>query len=56
MTDEQELFLIEFLVDKVKIPLIRAIQDELLPASTCVSFQVIEIFIKRANRSLKYYP
>lgn len=40
MEEEQQLFLIEFLVDKVQIPMIRAMQDELLPASTCVSFQV----------------
>ncbi|KAG6797770.1 hypothetical protein HZU73_07090 [Apis mellifera caucasica] len=43
MADEQELFLIEFLVDKVKIPVIRAMQEELLPASTCVSFQILSL-------------
>lgn len=52
MADEQELFLIEFLVEKVKIPVIRAMQDDLLPACTCVSFQVIQYFIKFPNRSL----
>ncbi|XP_078043409.1 uncharacterized protein LOC144473428 isoform X2 [Augochlora pura] len=41
MGEEQQLFLIEFLVDRVKIPVIRAMQDELLPACTCVSFQVL---------------
>ena len=45
MANEQELFLIEFLVDKVKIPVIRAMQDEVLPACTCVSFQVISKII-----------
>lgn len=50
MADEQELFLIEFLVEKVKIPVIRAMQDDLLPACTCVSFQVIRYFIKFPNR------
>ncbi|KAK9310473.1 hypothetical protein QLX08_000226 [Tetragonisca angustula] len=43
MADEQELFLIEFLVDKVKIPVIRAMQDEVLPACTCVSFQILNL-------------
>ncbi|CAL7935553.1 unnamed protein product [Xylocopa violacea] len=43
MADEQQLFLIEFLVDKVKIPVIRAMQDELLPACTCVSFQILSL-------------
>ncbi|XP_076170824.1 uncharacterized protein LOC143148406 [Ptiloglossa arizonensis] len=41
MDEGQQLFLIEFLVDRVKIPMIRAIQDELLPACTCVSFQIL---------------
>nr|XP_034172125.1 uncharacterized protein LOC117600606 [Osmia lignaria] len=41
MGEEQQLFLVEFLVEKVKIPVIRAMQDELLPACTCVSFQIL---------------
>lgn len=36
----EQLFLIELLVDTVNIPKIRAIYDEILPARTCVSFQV----------------
>lgn len=36
----EQLFLMEFLVDKVNVPAIRAIHEELLPAKTCVSFQV----------------
>lgn len=36
----QQLFLMEFLVDKVNIPAIRAIHEEILPARTCVSFRV----------------
>ncbi|CAK9797850.1 hypothetical protein ANTQUA_LOCUS1372, partial [Anthophora quadrimaculata] len=43
MVDDQELFLIEFLVDKVQIPMIRAMQEELLPACTCVSFQILSL-------------
>ncbi|XP_012150911.1 uncharacterized protein LOC100878430 [Megachile rotundata] len=43
MGEEQQLFLIEFLVEKVKIPVIRAMQDELLPACTCVSFQILSL-------------
>ncbi|CAK9803005.1 hypothetical protein ANTPLA_LOCUS3409 [Anthophora plagiata] len=43
MVDDQELFLIEFLVDKVQIPVIRAMQEELLPACTCVSFQILSL-------------
>ncbi|XP_031828395.2 uncharacterized protein LOC116425175 [Nomia melanderi] len=43
MGDEQQLFLIEFLVDRVKIPVIKAMQDELLPACTCVSFQILSL-------------
>ncbi|XP_015184046.1 PREDICTED: uncharacterized protein LOC107070397 [Polistes dominula] len=41
MDDSQQLFLIEFLVDKVNIPAIRAIHEEMLPVTTCVSFQVL---------------
>ncbi|KZC08360.1 hypothetical protein WN55_09264 [Dufourea novaeangliae] len=43
MDDEQQLFLIEFLVDRIKIPVIRAMQEELLPACTCVSFQILSL-------------
>nr|XP_033328287.1 uncharacterized protein LOC117221435 isoform X1 [Megalopta genalis] len=43
MGEEQQLFLIEFLVDRVKIPVIRAMQDEPLPACTCVSFQILSL-------------
>ncbi|XP_076241806.1 uncharacterized protein LOC143183901 [Calliopsis andreniformis] len=43
MDDEQQLFLIEFLVETVKIPVIRAMQDDLLPACTCVSFQILSL-------------
>lgn len=37
---EQQLFLAEFLVDKVNVPSIRAMHTEMLPVTTCVSFQV----------------
>lgn len=36
----EQLFLMEFLVEKVNIPAIRAIHEEILPARTCISFQV----------------
>lgn len=36
----QQLFLMEFLVDRVNIPNVRAIGEQTLPATTCVSFQV----------------
>ncbi|XP_011869236.1 PREDICTED: uncharacterized protein LOC105562782 [Vollenhovia emeryi] len=38
-----QLILIEFLVDTVNIPTIRAIYDEILPARTCVSFQILNL-------------
>lgn len=38
--EKGQLFLMEFLIDKVNIPAIRAIHKEILPARTCVSFQV----------------
>lgn len=41
----QLLILIELLVDKVNIPTIRAIYDEILPAKTCVSFQVKILYL-----------
>ncbi|XP_063984309.1 uncharacterized protein LOC135166174 [Diachasmimorpha longicaudata] len=41
--DEQQLFLIEFLVDRVNVPGVRAMHDEILPALTCVSFQVLNL-------------
>ncbi|KYM97917.1 PREDICTED: uncharacterized protein LOC108778053 [Cyphomyrmex costatus] len=37
------LILIELLVDTVNIPTIRAIYDEILPAKTCVSFQILNL-------------
>ncbi|GAB1865006.1 hypothetical protein CAJAP_06085 [Camponotus japonicus] len=33
----------EFLVDKVNIPAIRAIHKEILPAKTCISFQILDL-------------
>lgn len=36
----EQLFLLEFLVDRVNIPAIRAIHEEILPSRTCISFQV----------------
>ncbi|XP_012541911.2 microtubule-associated protein 10-like [Monomorium pharaonis] len=38
-----QLFLIELLVDTVNIPRIRAIYDEILPAKTCISFQILNL-------------
>ncbi|XP_012259382.2 uncharacterized protein LOC105687977 [Athalia rosae] len=40
---EQQLFLMEFVVDKVNIPSVRAMYDEILPSVTCVSFQVLNL-------------
>lgn len=40
-----QLILIEFLVDAVNIPTIRAIYDEILPARTCISFQVNTLYL-----------
>ncbi|XP_015517060.1 uncharacterized protein LOC107222283 [Neodiprion lecontei] len=40
---EQQLFLMEFLVDKVNIPSVRAMHDDMLPVETCVSFQVLNL-------------
>ncbi|XP_011694847.1 PREDICTED: microtubule-associated protein 10-like [Wasmannia auropunctata] len=37
------LILIELLIDTVNIPTIRAIYDEILPAKTCVSFQILNL-------------
>lgn len=39
--EQQQLFLMEFLVDHVNVPAVRAMHDEIMPALTCVSFQVI---------------
>lgn len=49
MSDEQKLFLIEFLVDKVNVPSVRAMQDDFMPAKTCVSFKVFFVNIKKCN-------
>ncbi|XP_014483368.1 PREDICTED: microtubule-associated protein 10-like [Dinoponera quadriceps] len=38
-----QLFLMEFLVDNVNVPAIRAIHEEVLPATTCVSFQILDL-------------
>lgn len=43
--EDGHLFLIELLVDTVNIPKIRAIYDEILPAKTCVSFQVRALYL-----------
>jgi len=54
------LILIELLVDTVNIPTIRAIYDEILPAKTCVSFQVkilyllICLFVNIVNNHYRY--
>ncbi|KMQ98088.1 microtubule-associated protein 10-like protein [Lasius niger] len=39
----EQLFLLEFLVDKVNIPAIRAIHEEILPSRTCISFQILDL-------------
>ncbi|KAK2581910.1 hypothetical protein KPH14_002366 [Odynerus spinipes] len=41
MEGNHQLFLIEFLIDRVNIPAVRAIYQEMLPVTTCVSFQVL---------------
>lgn len=38
--NEQQLFLMEFLIDRINIPTVCAMQEEMLPSTTCVSFQV----------------
>lgn len=43
--ERELLILIELLVDTVNIPRIRAIYDEILPAKTCVSFQVKTLYL-----------
>ncbi|KAG7202341.1 hypothetical protein KM043_018669 [Ampulex compressa] len=43
MEGEQQLFLFEFLVDKVSIPVVKAMCEELLPSVTCVSFQILSL-------------
>ncbi|XP_012285952.1 uncharacterized protein LOC105702731 [Orussus abietinus] len=40
---EQQLFLMEFLVDRVNIPSVKAIQEDVLPVTTCVSFQILNL-------------
>ncbi|XP_033224195.1 uncharacterized protein LOC117177530 [Belonocnema kinseyi] len=40
---EQHLFLIEFLVERVNIPSVRAMHDKMLPVTTCVSFQILSL-------------
>lgn len=39
------MILIELLVDTVNIPKIRAVYDVILPARTCVSFQVKALYL-----------
>ncbi|KAK0093531.1 hypothetical protein PV326_013341 [Microctonus aethiopoides] len=41
--DEQQLFLIEFLVERVNVPAVRAMQEDILPSTTCVSFQILNL-------------
>ncbi|KAK0180802.1 hypothetical protein PV327_003147 [Microctonus hyperodae] len=42
--DDQQLFLIEFLVERVNVPTVRAMQEEdILPSTTCVSFQILNL-------------
>lgn len=38
--EQQQLFLMEFLVDRVNVPAVKAMHNEIMPATTCVSFQV----------------
>ncbi|CAG5081855.1 Protein of unknown function [Cotesia congregata] len=40
---KQKLFLIEFLVDRVSVPTVRAMHDEFMPAKTCVSFKILSL-------------
>ncbi|XP_015586035.1 uncharacterized protein LOC107263388 [Cephus cinctus] len=40
---EQQLFLMEFLVDRVNVPSVRAMHEEMLPVTTCVSFQILNL-------------
>ncbi|XP_066591908.1 microtubule-associated protein 10-like [Prorops nasuta] len=40
---EQQLFLVEFLVDSINVPAVHAVHDEILPATTCVCFQILSL-------------
>ncbi|KAJ8668001.1 hypothetical protein QAD02_009664 [Eretmocerus hayati] len=39
----QELFLFEFLVDKVNIPAVQAMQDDILSVKTCIEFKILNL-------------
>lgn len=39
-SDTQELFLLEFLVDRVNIPSVQAMHDDVLLVKTCIEFKV----------------
>ncbi|EZA60159.1 hypothetical protein DMN91_010069 [Ooceraea biroi] len=41
--EDMQLFLMEFLIDTVNIPSVRAIQKEVLPVRTCVSFRILDL-------------
>lgn len=46
-SNQQQLFLIEFIIHQVNIPTVRAMHDEVLPnTQTCVSFQVTTTFTR----------
>lgn len=40
-SDTQELFLVEFLIDRVNIPSVQAMQDDYLNVKTCIEFKVM---------------
>ncbi|XP_023246367.1 uncharacterized protein LOC111643189 [Copidosoma floridanum] len=39
----QELFLVEFLIDRVNIPSVQAIHDDILPVTTCIEFRILNL-------------
>ncbi|OXU24259.1 hypothetical protein TSAR_006740 [Trichomalopsis sarcophagae] len=42
-SDAQELFLLEFLVDRVNIPSVQAMHDDVLLVKTCIEFKILNL-------------
>ncbi|XP_003427408.1 uncharacterized protein LOC100680161 [Nasonia vitripennis] len=42
-SDTQELFLLEFLVDRVNIPSVQAMHDDVLLVKTCIEFKILNL-------------
>ena len=50
----QELFLLEFLVDRVNIPSVQAMQEDLLAVKTCIEFKVYSLSTSPSNLHVKH--